>query len=71
MENLPLYLSDDLAGFFLEPVPVESLGRAAELDQEIGGQVLGLDLASFLLPEPEQRPLVVAHDDPGIGTAYK
>ena len=69
MEHLPLHLGDDLAGIALVPVPVEVLGHGAELDDQVAGQVLGLDLAALLPPEPEQGGLVVAHDDPGVRAA--
>jgi hypothetical protein len=71
MEDPPLYLSDGMTRVLLEPMSVQRLGRAAELDQEVAGQVLGLDLASFLPPELEQGRLVVSHDDPGVRTPYK
>jgi hypothetical protein len=35
------------------------------------GQVLGLGLAALFPPEAEQGCLVVAHDDAGVGAAYK
>ena len=54
---------------FLVPVPVEVLGHGAELDQEVAGQVLGLDLAALFPPEADQGRLVVAHDDPGVRAA--
>src|SRR5450756_2541115 len=57
------------AGIALVPEPVEILGDPAELDDEVGGEVLGLDLAALFLPEAEQGGLVVAHDDPGVGAA--
>ena len=53
----------------LVPAPVEVLGDDAELDDEVAGQVLRLDLAALFPPEPEQGGLVVAHDDPGVGAA--
>ncbi len=71
MKDLPLHLSDDMAGVLLVPVPVQMLGHRAELDQEVAGQVLGFDLAPLLPPEAEQRRLVIAHDDPGIRAADK
>ena len=49
--------------------PIERLGHDPELDDEVGGQVLGLDLAALFPPEAEQGGLVVAHDDPGVGAA--
>src|SRR6516162_1635243 len=67
MKHLSLYLGNDLAGVPLVPVPVQELGHAAKLDQEVAGQVLRLGLAALLPPQPQQRRLVVAHDDPGIG----
>ena len=66
MENPPLNLGDNLAGVALVPAPVELLGDAAELDDQVAGQVFGLGLAPFLPPEPEQGGLVIAHDDPGV-----
>ena len=69
MEHLPLHLGDDLAGIALVPVPVEVLGHGAELDDQVAGQVLRLDLAALFPPEPEQGGLVVAHDDPGVRAA--
>jgi hypothetical protein len=35
------------------PAPVQFLGHAAELDNQVAGQILGLDLAAFLAPEAE------------------
>ena len=69
MKDLPLHVGDDLAGIALVPVPVEVLGHGAELDDQVGGQVLGLDFAAFFPPEPEQGGLVIAHDDPGVRAA--
>jgi len=51
------------------PVPVQVLGRQAELNDEIAGEILGLDLAALFPPKPEEGGFVVAHDDPGIGAA--
>jgi hypothetical protein len=59
------------AGIALVPAPVEILGGLAELDYEVAGEVFGLGLAALFPPEAEQGGLVVAHDDPGIGAAYK
>ena len=43
----------------------------AELDDQVAGEVLGLDLAALFPPEPEQGGLVIAHDDPGVRAADK
>ena len=61
-----LDVGDDLTGIGLVPASIEVLGHHPELDDEIAGQVLRLDLAALLLPKPEQRILIVAHDDPGV-----
>ena len=66
MLHLALDIGEDLAGVAFEPVAVEGLGDDAELDDEVAGEVLGLDLAALLPPEAEQGGLVVAHDDPGV-----
>ena len=57
------------AGLLLEPAPVQVLRGLPELDQEVAGEVLGLDLAPLLPPEPDESGLVGAHDDPRIRTA--
>ena len=49
--------------------PIEGLGHDAELDDEVAGKVLRLDLAALFPPEAEQGGLVVAHDDAGVGAA--
>ena len=69
MKHLPLHLGDDLAGVALVPVPVEVLGHGAELDDQVVGEVFGLDLAALLPPKPVQGILIVAHDDPSIRAA--
>ena len=69
MPDPPLDVRDDLAGIALVPMPVEVLGHQAELDDEVAGEVLRLDLAAFLPPEAEQGGLVIAHDDPGVRAA--
>ncbi len=71
MKHLPLHLGDDLAGVALVPVPVEVLGHGAELDDQVGREVFGLDFAALFPPQPQQGGLVVAHDDPGVRAADK
>ncbi len=66
MPDLVLDIREDLAGIGLIPASVQLLGRDAELDHEIARQVLGLDLAPLLPPQPEEGSFVVAHDDPGV-----
>ena len=69
MPDPPLDVCDDLTGIALVPAPVEVLGDEAELDDEVAGEVLGLDLAALFSPKAKQGGLVVAHDDPGVGAA--
>ena len=69
MPDLPLDVRDDLTGIGLVPAPVQLLGGQAELDDEVAGQVLRLDLAAFFPPKPEERRLIVAHDDSGVRAA--
>src|SRR5438067_7671244 len=69
MLNPQLDILDSLAGIALEPVPVEWLGHDTELDDEIAGQVLRLEFAAFLSPQPQQRTFIAAHDDPRVGAA--
>jgi hypothetical protein len=71
MENLPLYVGDDVAGVLLEPVPVQMLGHRAELHKEIARQIFWADLAPLFPPKAVQRRLVVSHDDPRVRAAYK
>jgi uncharacterized caspase-like protein len=68
-EDPPLHSGDRVAGVSFVPVPVEFLGRTAELDDQVAGKVFGLRLAPLFAPEPEQGGFVIAHDDPGVRTA--
>jgi hypothetical protein len=54
---------NDLPRVQFEPVTIDSLDGDAELDDEVIGEVLWLDLTVFLLPEPQKRGFIVAHDD--------
>jgi hypothetical protein len=69
--NLFLDIRDDLFGIGLVPVPVQVLGRQAQLNDEIVRQVVGRDLSAFFPPQSDEGGLIVAHDDAGIGAAMK
>ena len=69
MADLLLHIGDNLPGTGLVPAPVQLLGDEPKLDEEVARQILGLDLATFLSPQPQKRGFVLAHDDPGIRTA--
>ena len=58
-----------LARVGLIPASIEVFGHHPELDDEIAGQILGLDLTPLFAPEPNERILVITHDDPGIRAA--
>ena len=69
MTDLALNIRKNLTGVSLIPAPVQVLGRDPQLDNEVAGQVLGVDLAQFLPPEPKEGGLVTANDDTGVGAA--
>ena len=69
MPNLPLDIGDNLPRIGLVPAPVQVLGHHPELNQEIAGEILRLDLAALFPPEPNAALLIIAHDDPGIRAA--
>jgi hypothetical protein len=71
MANLPLDVRDRSAGVGLIPTPIQLLGHHPELDNEIAGQVLRFDLAALFAPEPDDRLLIIAHDNPGVRAADK
>ena len=52
------------------PVAVEGFGHRAELDDEIAGEVFGLDLAPFFPPQAEQgassSPMMIRASEPPI-----
>jgi hypothetical protein len=58
-----------LARIAFEPVAVEGLGHNAELDDEIAGEVLWLNLSALFSPKSKQGGLIVAHYGSGVRTA--
>ena len=69
MPDLLLNVGDHLLGIGFIPAPIEVFGRDPELDDEVGGEVLGLDFTALLAPEAEQGGFIIAHDDPRVRTA--
>jgi hypothetical protein len=55
-----LDIGDDLAGISLVPAAIELLRSDTQLDDEIAGEVLGLDFAAFFSPEPDEGGLIAA-----------
>jgi hypothetical protein len=66
----PLDVLDRMPGVALVPGPVQVLGAAAELDDEVLAQVFWFGFTPLLTPEPDEARLIVAHDDAGVG-AYE
>jgi hypothetical protein len=62
---------DCLPGIAFIPMAVESFCREAKLNEEVAGEILRRDFAAFLTPEADQGGFVAAHDNPGVGSAYK
>ena len=69
MPNVALHIDEDLSAIRLIPAPVQVFGRNAKLDDEIARKVFGLDLPAFLAPEPKECGLIIAQNDPCIGSA--
>jgi hypothetical protein len=59
-----LHVLDGVPGVALVPLAVEVLGHEAELDDQIGREVLRPDLAPLLLPQADQGLFVLAHAAP-------
>jgi hypothetical protein len=51
--------------------PVEAFGHEPELDDEVAGEVLRLEIAPLFLPEAKEGGLICAHDDAGVRAADK
>jgi hypothetical protein len=64
-----LDILDGLSGVSFVPVAIEVLGHDPELDDQVAGEVLRLDISPLLPPQAEQSSLVGSHDDTGVGTA--
>ena len=69
MDNPLLDGSDFLAGLSLDPAAVQIFGDEPQLDDQLTREVQTCLLTALLPPECEERLLVLAHDDPGIGAA--
>ena len=63
MADMLLDVYDLLTGRGLKPFSIQLLSRVSELNDQIAIQILRLDLTSFLLPKPDQRSFVNAHND--------
>jgi hypothetical protein len=71
MLDPPLDVLDGIPGIAFVPRPIQVLGDATELDDEVLTEVFRFDLASLFSPKPDQTCFIVAHDDPGVRTAYE
>jgi hypothetical protein len=66
MESPSLDVRDEMASVLLVPKPIQLLRHGAKLNDEVAGQILGLDVATFFLPKPVKLFSVIAHDDSGV-----
>ena len=67
----PLHVFNDVAGVALVPAPIELFGHRAELNDQIFGEIFGLDLTSLFAPQADEQVLVVTHNHPRIRSADK
>jgi hypothetical protein len=67
--DLALNVGKDLSRIGLIPASVQVLRGKAELDNEVAGEVLWLNLTPLLPPQPQKGGLIAAHNDPGIRAA--
>jgi hypothetical protein len=58
-----------LAGITFVPMPIESLRCHPELDKEVAGEVLRLEVPPLFPPESKQGGFVIPHNDAGVGAA--
>jgi hypothetical protein len=65
----PMHLAMMTTAEWYRELIAKVLGHHSKLDNEIGRQVLGLDIAPFFTPEPLEGSLIVTHNDPGVGAA--
>ena len=64
-----LTVSSGAPGIALIPASVQRLSDDAELDDHVVRQVFWFNLSALFPPEPDQRRLVRAHDDPRVRAA--
>ena len=71
MSEPMLHAFNGLPGIALVPMPVESLSRQPELDDEVAGKVLRLDFPPLLSPQTNEGRFFSAHYHPGIRSPDK
>ena len=64
-----LHVRNNLAGIGLIPAAIEILCDRTKLYEKVAGQIFRLGLAALFAPKPQQGGLIVAHDDPGVGSS--
>ena len=69
MRDPLLHVVDGMAGVTLIPAAVKLFRHGTELDDQVVGKILRFDLTALLPPQPQQRGLVITHDDPRIRSA--
>ena len=69
MADARLSVPNGLTCVALVPAAVELLGDGPELNDEIAGKILRLELAAFFAPETDEIFFIITHDDTGIRSA--
>ncbi len=71
MPNSALDILEDLPGIALEPVPIEIFGHNPELNDEVSGEVFGLDFPRLLFPQPQQCSFIVSQNNSSVRATDK
>ena len=66
MADARLSVPNGLTCVALVPTAVELLGDGPELNDEIAGKILRLELAAFFAPQTDEIFFMITHDDTGI-----
>jgi hypothetical protein len=64
-----LDVGDNLAGLGLVPPPIQVFRDEAQLDCQFPRKILRRRLATLFPPKPQERTHIIAHNEPGVGTA--
>jgi hypothetical protein len=69
VDGMALDVTDLVTRVQLVPAAVEVLGDQPELDDQDARKIGRGGLTPLFAPEPRQRLLIIAHDDPRVGAA--
>jgi hypothetical protein len=68
MLDVPLNVADDMTGVSFKPTAIEIFRHCAQLNGQIGTEVLWGYLTALFSPETHQGWLVITHDGAGVGS---